>query len=202
MDTANWGKFSMPPTSHLLGEAKTTIDQMYSVLSYMKTHLNHPVVGKVNIETLTPFFMCLLYSIIRHSGRKTHQLLTAQPPSWMPQEVSKWLVNGLVHLLINGVFLGVITHWSQPLILTSNGTSKQLRSQELLTSQQNLRRTIPYCDHLVRVPSEPEKNSTQRPNDRAFWGMKLGDVNRTQEPWLPDGIVTYMNGLNVWVSCR
>ena len=78
MDTANWGKFSMPPTSHLLGEAKTTIDQMYSVLSYMKTHLNHPVVGKVNRDS-HPIFGCLLFSIIRHSGRKTHQLLTLAP---------------------------------------------------------------------------------------------------------------------------
>ena len=31
-------------------------------------------------------------------------------PTWMFQEVSKWFVNGLFHLLINGVFLGVITH--------------------------------------------------------------------------------------------
>ena len=30
--------------------------------------------------------------------------------TWMSQEVSKWLVNGLFHLLINGVFLGIITH--------------------------------------------------------------------------------------------
>ena len=30
--------------------------------------------------------------------------------TWMSQELSKWLVNGLFHLLINGVFLGVITH--------------------------------------------------------------------------------------------
>ena len=30
--------------------------------------------------------------------------------AWMSQEVSKWLVNGFFHLLINGVFLGVITH--------------------------------------------------------------------------------------------
>jgi len=34
--------------------------------------------------------------------------------SWMSQEVSKWFVNGLFHLLINGIFLGVITHWSEP----------------------------------------------------------------------------------------
>ena len=26
--------------------------------------------------------------------------------TWMSQEVSKWLVNGLVHLLINGVYWG------------------------------------------------------------------------------------------------
>ena len=30
----------------------------------------------------------------------------------MSQEFSKWLVTGLFHLLINGVFLEVITHWS------------------------------------------------------------------------------------------
>ena len=28
----------------------------------------------------------------------------------MSQEVSKWLVNGLLHLLINGLYIGVITH--------------------------------------------------------------------------------------------
>ena len=31
-------------------------------------------------------------------------------PTWMSQEASKCLVNGLFHLLTNRVFLGVITH--------------------------------------------------------------------------------------------
>ena len=34
-------------------------------------------------------------------------------PAWMSQEVSKWSVNGLFHLLINGVYWGY-----NPLILT------------------------------------------------------------------------------------
>ncbi len=38
-------------------------------------------------------------------------------------------ISGLFHLPINGIFLGVITHWSQPLILTSNGTSKYFHCQ-------------------------------------------------------------------------
>ena len=33
-------------------------------------------------------------------------------------------MNGLFHLLLNGVYWGDITHWSKPLIPTSNGTSK------------------------------------------------------------------------------
>ena len=33
--------------------------------------------------------------------------------TWMSQEVSKWLVNGFFHLLINGVYWGY-----NPLILT------------------------------------------------------------------------------------
>ena len=27
--------------------------------------------------------------------------------TWMSQKVSKWLVNGLFHLLINGIYMGV-----------------------------------------------------------------------------------------------
>ena len=37
----------------------------------------------------------------------------AQNSTWMSQEVSKWLVNGLFHLLINVVYWGY-----SPLILT------------------------------------------------------------------------------------
>ena len=41
--------------------------------------------------------------------------------TWMSEEVSKWLgSNGLFHLPINGVFLGVITHWPYPFTGTSN----------------------------------------------------------------------------------
>ena len=39
--------------------------------------------------------------------------------AWMSQEVSKWLVNGLFHLPINGVFLGVKKPTGPNLLLTS-----------------------------------------------------------------------------------
>ena len=42
------------------------------------------------------------------------QKLQIQTPTWMSQESSKWLVNGLFHLLIHGVYWGY-----NPLILTS-----------------------------------------------------------------------------------
>ena len=32
--------------------------------------------------------------------------------AWMSQEVSKWLVNGLFNLLVNGEQIRVITYWS------------------------------------------------------------------------------------------
>ena len=156
MDTANWGKFSMPPNSHLLGEAKTTIDQMYSVLSYMKTHLNHPVSERYTNRDSHPIFGCLF--VFNHSTFRAENppVVWPLPPSWLPKE--------------------------------------------LLTSQQNLRRTIPYCDHLVRVPSGTRKTTPQNDPDRASRGMKLGWC------WTQyhgtNGSFTYMNGLNVWVSCR
>ena len=40
----------------------------------------------------------------------------ATTTAWMSQEVSKWLVNGLFHLLINGIFLGYNPLIRSPLI--------------------------------------------------------------------------------------
>ena len=40
-------------------------------------------------------------------GRCEETLKKSRNPAWMSQEVSNWLVSGLFHLLINGVFLGV-----------------------------------------------------------------------------------------------
>ena len=38
--------------------------------------------------------------------------LDSSKVTWMSQEVGKWLVDGLFHLLVNGGFIGVVTHGS------------------------------------------------------------------------------------------
>ena len=49
-------------------------------------------------------------------------LISGTNDTWMFQEVSTWLVNGLFHLLINGVFVGVKspTYIRSPLIHISS----------------------------------------------------------------------------------
>ena len=54
-----------------------------------------------------------LFSIFNHLGKLQKKILNLNYILGCPKEVSKWVIT--YNLLINGVFLGVITHWSDHL---------------------------------------------------------------------------------------
>ena len=87
------------------------------------------------------------------------------PTTWMSQEVSKWLVSGLFHLLINGVYWGynpfsnhLLTSWD---IQVCAKTSRQFWVDDSPFPK------VGYSN----LPSYPSLNLTAKPLKNGGWMM-------------------------------
>ncbi len=97
---------------------------MFKVLVFFFSHF------AFHMRLIFVVFTCFFWgSVSQTEGAKTPSskqldFEITRSTTWMSQEVSKWLVNGLFHLLINGVYWGytpltnhLLTSWDIQVVL-------------------------------------------------------------------------------------